>query len=53
MNRDSIRELSCIICNKKDLPIGLVVFTRGEYKVYCLNCIKKLLNKKVLRYART
>ena len=50
IDRDSIRELKCFICNKTNLTIGIVVFTRGEYKTYCLACVKTLLNQPLRLY---
>jgi len=35
--------LTCQMCGKGNLVVGLIVFTRGEYGVYCKDCIKSML----------
>lgn len=40
-----MRELDCSSCKKNNLPIGIIIFTRGEYRVYCKKCLEEMFHK--------
>lgn len=47
MNREELRTLKCYVCNRSNLPVGIIAFTRGEYKVYCIDCLKDITTREI------